>query len=148
MHIYIINGPNLNMLGVRESEHYGTLTYGELTEIIENTVKQLGMKATIVQSNYEGKIVEIIQQAVINNVDGIIINPAAFSHYSVAIHDALKCFNNPKIEVHLSDVKNREPFRQILITAKASDAMISGEGYLGYVMAIEEMKRRIDAKKN
>ncbi len=146
MNIYIINGPNLNMLGIREPEHYGTFSYGDLTEVIEKRVKQLDMKATIVQSNYEGKIVEIIQQAVLKEVDGIIINPAAFSHYSVAIHDALKCFTGPKIEVHLSDVTNREAFRKILITAKACDQVISGEGYMGYLMALDKIKESLNER--
>ncbi len=148
MHIYIINGPNLNMLGVREPEHYGTFSYGDLTKKIEVHANKLGMKTTIMQSNYEGEIVEMIQRATQAGVDGIVINPAAFSHYSIAILDALLCFSGPKIEVHLSDVENREDFRRVLITAKASDVMISGQAYRGYLAALDEMKRRLNEKRN
>lgn len=143
MHTIIINGPNLNMLGMREKEHYGEFTYKDLTETIQKHVKLLGMSATIAQSNHEGKIVELIQQATIKNVDAIIINPAGFSHYSIAIHDALKCFNGLKIEVHLSDIKKREAFRQVLITAQACDAIVSGKGQEGYLIALDEVKRRL-----
>lgn len=148
MHIYIINGPNLNMLGARESEHYGTKTYKEMTSILENHCQENEIVSTIFQSNYEGEIVELIQQAAIKKIDAIVINPAAYSHYSIAILDALNIFNGFKVEVHLSDVLNRESYRKVLMTANGVDMVISNEGIDGYVRAINEIKRRIDEKED
>ncbi len=146
MHIYVINGPNLNLLGARENEHYGTKTYKELELLINDFCQENEIINTIFQSNHEGEIVDLIQQAVINNIDAIVINPAAYSHYSIAIMDALKIFKGCIIEVHLSDVLNRESYRQVLMTANAADRVISNYGFEGYIMAINEIKRRINER--
>ncbi len=147
MKIYIINGPNLNLLGIREKEHYGSLDYKQLELEIKDYTNKLAINSTIRQSNYEGEIVEFIHEAITEAYDGIIINPAAYSHTSIAILDALKCFTGPKIEVHLSDVLNRETFRRQLITANACDTMISGLGSKGYIKAISQIKKRLDNEK-
>lgn len=144
MNIYIINGPNLNLLGIREPEHYGSIKYQDLCTNLTSTSNNLKMNSTIRQSNYEGEIVEFIHEAIRVEYDGIIINPAAYSHTSIAILDALKCFAGPIIEVHMSDVSNRESFRQTLITKQASDEMISGHGVEGYIKALELMKGWLD----
>ncbi len=144
MNIYIINGPNLNLLGLREPAHYGKETYEMLCQKITDKANNLKLNSTILQSNYEGQIVEFIHEAITKQVDGIIINPAAYSHTSIAIYDALLCYQGMIIEVHLSDVKNRESFRQTLISAMAADMVITGEGTSGYLRAIEEIKVRLE----
>ncbi|MDP0489233.1 MAG: type II 3-dehydroquinate dehydratase, partial [Fusobacterium sp. JB020] len=116
MKILVINGPNINMLGVREENIYGKEDYNFLCELIEKKSKELNIEVEIKQSNYEGEIVEIIQKAY-NNVDGIVINPAAYTHYSIAILDALKAVNIPTIEVHISNIHKREKMRHTSITA-------------------------------
>lgn len=143
MKVYVINGPNLNMLGLREPSIYGAHSYEQLVNLIEKKVKSLKMKTTIFQSNYEGRIVEIIQQAILDDIDAIIINPAAYSHYSIAILDALKAFNGYKVEVHLSDVSKRERFRQIMMTAQGVDEVISGQGFNGYLLALDKVKNKL-----
>ncbi len=144
MNIYIINGPNLNLLGLREPAHYGKDTYEMLCQKIKNEANNLKLNSTILQSNYEGQIVEFIHEAIRKQVDGIIINPAAYSHTSIAIYDALLCYQGIIIEVHLSDVKKREPFRQTLISAMAADMVIIGHGTSGYLEAMEEIKMRLE----
>ncbi len=144
MNIYIINGPNLNLLGLREQAHYGKETYEMLCQIITDKANNLNLNSTILQSNYEGQIVEFIHEAISKQIDGIIINPAAYSHTSIAIYDALLCYQGVIIEVHLSDVKKREAFRQTLISAMAADMIITGEGTSGYLRAIEEIKVRLE----
>ena len=116
--ILVINGPNLNMLGIREPEIYGHRTYDDLVDYITESVRALGAEATVVQSNYEGEIVTAIQSAY-GKYDGIIINPAAYTHTSIAILDAVKAVGLPTVEVHLSDIHAREEFRRVSVTAPA-----------------------------
>ena len=136
MKLLILNGPNLNMLGIREKHIYGTATYADLTAFIEKKAKELGVEAEIFQSNHEGALVDKIQEAY-GAVDGIVINPAAYTHTSVAILDALKAVSIPAVEVHLSDVTRREPFRQISYAGMACKAHFIGLGFEGYARAME-----------
>lgn len=140
--IAIINGPNLNMLGHREPEHYTTLTYEQLIDYIKNNNQ--GFTLEFFQSNHEGDIVDFLNKISMEDYDGLVINPAAYSHTSIAIRDALNIFKRPKVEVHLSDVKNRELFRQTLITAEACDHIISNHQEEGYVRALEYIKRQLN----
>ena len=136
MKLLIINGPNLNLLGLREPEIYGKATYRDLCRLIKKTCTELGVDYEIYQSNHEGAIVDKIQDA-FSTVDGIVINPAAYTHTSVAILDALKAVAIPTIEVHLSDISTREEFRRhSYITPIAIDT-VTGLGFDGYVKAIK-----------
>lgn len=123
------------MLGMREKDIYGEMTYSELCSYIENSAKELGAILDIVQSNSEGEIVDFIQNAY-GKYDGIIINPGAYTHYSLAIYDALKCMAIPVIEVHISNIYSREEFRRKSVTAPACIGQITGLGYYGYVLGI------------
>lgn len=134
--ILILNGPNLNMLGVREPEIYGTQTLDDIEKMCRAKAKELGLKITFLQSNYEGELVECIQRAR-GAFDGIVINAAAYTHTSVAIHDALKIFGGPVVEVHLSDPKTREPFRHHSYITPLAAAVIAGKGAAGYEEALE-----------
>ena len=136
MKLLIINGPNLNMLGIREPDIYGRETYRGLCEYIENHAKTLNVEVDIYQSNSEGDIVARIQQAY-GHVDGIVINPAAYTHTSVAILDALKAVAIPAVEVHLSDINQREDFRHISYAGMACEAHYVGLGFEGYTRAME-----------
>lgn len=136
--ILILNGPNLNMLGVREPEIYGAQTLRDIEKLCRAKAKALGLKITFLQSNHEGELVEWIQQAR-GAFDGIVINAAAYTHTSVAIHDALKIFGGPIIEVHLSDPKTREPFRHHSYIAPLAAAVIAGKGAAGYEEALEKL---------
>ncbi len=136
MKLLIINGPNLNMLGIREPDIYGRETYRGLCEYIENHAKTLDVEVDIYQSNSEGDIVTRIQQAY-GHVDGIVINPAAYTHTSVAILDALKAVAIPAVEVHLSDINQREDFRHISYAGMACEAHYVGLGFEGYTRAME-----------
>lgn len=136
MKILVINGPNLNMLGIREPAVYGKETYGDLVAFIEKTAKNLGVEAEVYQSNSEGDIVTKIQEAY-GTKDGIVINPAAYTHTSVAILDALKAVSIPTVEVHLSDVTKREDFRQISFVRLAAEKTYMGLGFEGYKKAME-----------
>lgn len=142
MNILVINGPNLNMLGIREPDIYGKETYGALIEKIENyaSVNNIGIKCF--QSNHEGDLVDVIQSAY-GVFDGIVINPGAYTHTSVAILDALKAVAIPTVEVHISDVDSREEFRQISYVRLACFETISGKGTDGYLLAIDALKRKI-----
>ncbi len=135
MQLMVINGPNLNKLGSRDPEQYGKGSYMELLEMVEGKSNEK-ISIRCFQSNSEGKIIDLIQQAG-EDYDGIVINPGAYSHYSYAIMDALADVKIPKVEVHISDVRNREDFRSILITAMSCDKMISGHGFDGYLEAID-----------
>ncbi len=135
--ILIINGPNLNMLGRRDKKHYGNLTLKEINSLIKNGNKDLKFK--FFQSNYEGKIVTVIQKS-LNKFDAIVINPGAFTHTSVAIHDALEMFNGPIIEVHLSDVDNREDYRKINYIRPLSTKVFSAKFENSYLEAINYLK--------
>ena len=136
MKILVINGPNLNMLGVREPQIYGNQNYQDLCEMINKHCKEKGIEVEIFQSNHEGVIVDKIQSAY-NVFDGIVINPAAYTHTSVAILDALKAVNIPAVEVHISDVDSREDFRQISFVRNYCFKTISGKGFEGYLEAID-----------
>lgn len=135
MKILVINGPNINMLGIREPEIYGAKTYQELTEFIESAFLEAGVEGQIFQSNHEGDIIDRIQQAY-GDTDGIVINPAAYTHTSIAILDALKAVGIPAVEVHLSDVDSREEFRKMSYVSLAAERVIKGRGFEGYREAI------------
>lgn len=135
MKLLVINGPNLNMLGIREPEIYGRQTYGDLEEYIRTAFAEAGVTGEIWQSNHEGAIVDKIQEAY-GVYDGIVINPAAYTHTSVAILDALKAVGIPTVEVHLSDVNAREEFRRISYVSLAAAKTIKGDGFDGYREAI------------
>jgi len=136
MKIRVINGPNLNMLGIREPEIYGRETYADLTSFILRGAAELGVQAEVFQSNHEGVLVEYIQQA-LGKADAIVINPAAYTHTSVAILDALKAVGLPAVEVHLSDVQAREEFRRVSYSSRACVAVVAGLGFEGYKKAME-----------
>ena len=136
MKILVINGPNINMLGVREPEIYGTSTYSDLIVFIEKAAFRLGVEVAFFQSNHEGAIVDAIQEAY-GTYDGIVINPAAYTHTSVAILDALKSVGIPAVEVHISDVREREDFGQISYVRAACVATVMGKGFDGYAEAME-----------
>ena len=137
MKLLVINGPNLNMLGIREKNIYGAETYEDLKKLIEKTFAEKGIEGEIYQSNHEGDLVDRIQQAYFDGTTGIVINPAAYTHTSVAILDALKAVSLPAVEVHISDVKEREAFRQVSYAGKACVKTIMGKGFQGYVEAIQ-----------
>ena len=143
MKIWIINGPNLNMLGIREPGIYGRETYADLCRYIREKAEELGVETEIFQSNHEGELVTIIQQA-LGQADAIVINPAAYTHTSVAILDALKAVNLPAAEVHLSDVTKRESFRQISYAGMACRAHLIGLGFEGYFRAMQAMKKAVE----
>ncbi|MBE6989373.1 MAG: type II 3-dehydroquinate dehydratase [Ruminococcaceae bacterium] len=136
MHILVINGPNLNMLGIREPDVYGRTTYTQLCSRIEDHAVLRGVSVEIYQSNHEGDLVDRIQAAY-GRADGIVINPAAYTHTSVALLDALKAVALPAVEVHLSRVEERESFRQISYVRAACLATITGHGIDGYLEAID-----------
>ena len=136
MKILVLNGPNLNMLGIREPEIYGKQDYAALVEFIHTASQELGCDVEVRQSNHEGVLVEWIQEAY-GNFDGIVINPAAYTHTSVAILDALKAVGLPAVEVHLSDISQRESFRQISYAGMACRETFKGLGFEGYRQAIK-----------
>jgi len=136
MNILVINGPNINMLGIREPGIYGQNSYEELLKLLDDTAKQEQISITHYQSNHEGDLVDKIQWAY-GRIDGIVINPAAYTHTSVAILDALKAVGIPAVEVHISDVDSRESFRQISYAGLACCKTIKGHGFAGYREAIE-----------
>ena len=138
MKILVMNGPNINMLGLREKNIYGDQSYEALLEYIRKAADELGVEVSFYQSNHEGDLVDEIQKAY-KVVDGIVINPAAYTHTSVAIADALKAVSIPYVEVHISDVSKREDFRQISYIRKAAKATIAGYGFEGYKMALEKL---------
>ena len=139
MNLLVLNGPNLNMLGIREPGIYGSSTYADLLALIEETADRLGVHAVCYQSNHEGDLVDKIQWAY-GRIDGIVINPAAYTHTSVAILDALKAVSIPAVEVHISDVDSREDFRQISYAGKACVKTIKGHGLEGYREAVLYLK--------
>ena len=135
MKIAVIQGPNLNMLGIREQHIYGPMSLDQIHEQLKNAAAQNGVEVEFFQSNLEGEIVDRIQEC-LGTVDGIMINPAAYSHTSIAIKDALSAVNMPVVEVHISNIYKREEFRQKSITAGASTGVISGFGPFGYHMGL------------
>lgn len=139
---YVLNGPNLNMLGIREPQHYGTDTYEALVNMLNERAHTLGVELVIFQSNHEGALVDKIQEAYFKGADGIIINPAAYTHTSVALLDALKATSLPTVEVHISRVEEREDFRQISYVRRAAIATVSGHGLNGYLEALDILTER------
>ena len=144
MRILVINGPNLNMLGIREPDIYGKTTYSDLCAMIEDHAKKTGVEVTLYQSNHEGDLVDQIQEAY-GTIDGVVINPGAYTHTSVAILDALKAVAIPAVEVHISDVDAREEFRQISYVRSACFATISGHGVNGYLEAMDLLRDRYES---
>ena len=136
MKILVVNGPNLNMLGIREPDHYGKESYADLVEKIDRHCKAKGIEVVQFQSNHEGDLVDKIQSAY-NNADGIVINPGAYTHTSIAILDAVKAVGVPTVEVHISKVEKREDFRQISYVRLACVKTITGHGTNGYIEAID-----------
>ena len=142
MKLLVINGPNLNFLGIREKEVYGTQDYQYLLSMIKEKGEQVGCEIEVFQSNHEGAIIDRIQEAYFDRTKGIVINPGAYTHYSYAIHDALASIQGlPKIEIHISDITKREDFRKVSVTAPACDGQIYGHGLEEYCMAIDEVLR-------
>ena len=141
MKILVINGPNINMLGIREPDIYGKQTFADLLALIDKTALDEGLEITQFQSNHEGAIVDKIQESY-GKIDGIVINPAAYTHTSVAILDALKAVGIPAVEVHISDVDAREPFRQISYPGMYCEKAIKGQGLDGYRQAIVYLKEK------
>ena len=146
MKILVINGPNLNMLGIREPGIYGKNTFADLLRLLDETASAEGLEVEQYQSNHEGDLVDKIQWAY-GKVDGIVINPAAYTHTSVAILDALKAVALPAVEVHLSDVSERETFRHISYPAMACIAQIKGKGFAGYEEAILLLKEYVQGRR-
>lgn len=142
MKILVINGPNLNFLGIREKSVYGNQDYNYLLEMIENKAKETGNDITVFQSNHEGAIIDRIQEAYFDGTEGIVINPGAYTHYSYAIRDALASITVPKVEIHISDITKREEFRKVSVTAPVCDKQIYGQGLLGYLQAIDFILER------
>ena len=142
MKILVINGPNINMLGIREPGIYGKNTFADLLQLLDNTAKELDIEIEQYQSNHEGCLVDKIQWA-FGKVDGIVINPAAYTHTSVAILDAMKAVSIPAVEVHISDVDSREAFRQISYAGLACCKTIKGHGLEGYREAILYLKEKL-----
>ena len=142
MNILVINGPNLNMLGIREPALYGTDTYAALCEKITAYCAQKGVAVSFYQSNHEGSLVDRIQEAYSDGTDGIVINPAAYTHTSIALLDAVKAVGIPTVEVHISKVEEREDFRQVSYIRQACIATITGKGFDGYLEAIDKLMEK------
>ncbi len=146
MKILVINGPNLNMLGIREPDIYGSKTYDDLIKKIKAFCDEEKIEVGFVQSNHEGDLVDAIQRAYFDKTDGIVINPAAYTHTSVALLDALKAVSIPAVEVHISDVNAREEFRRVSFVRKACIATVSGQGFDGYITAIRLLQGHTESK--
>lgn len=137
MKLLVINGPNLNFLGIREKQVYGTQDYDYLLNLIAEKGQKAGCTIEVFQSNHEGAIIDRIQDAYFDGTEGIVINPGAYTHYSYAIRDALASITVPKVEVHISNIMEREDFRKVSVTAPVCDKQIYGEGLNGYLTAID-----------
>lgn len=135
MKILVLNGPNINMVGIREPGIYGKQTFADLLQLLDDTAKELGVEFEQFQSNHEGALVDKIQESY-GKADGIVINPAAYTHTSVAILDALKAVSIPAVEVHISDVDTREPFRQVSYAGMYCEKTVKGQGLQGYAVAM------------
>ena len=142
MKILVINGPNLNMLGIRQPEIYGRTTYEDLKAMISAEAEQLGVAVDFFQSNHEGALVDAIQQAYFDRVDGIVINPGAYTHTSVALLDAVKAVSIPTVEVHISDPETREEFRHVSYIRAACVATVKGRGLEGYLEALRLLTKK------
>ena len=141
MNVFVVNGPNLNLLGEREPEIYGRLTLAELEARIRARAKELGLIVRFYQSNHEGRLIDRLHR-MRHWADAVIINPAGLTHYSIALRDAIAAIEKPTIEVHLSDTKSREPFRATSVTADVCVAQISGLGVDSYLQALERLAER------
>jgi 3-dehydroquinate dehydratase-2 len=137
MKILVINGPNINFLGIREKSIYGAQDYDSLLQMIADKGQDTGSVIEVFQSNHEGAIIDRIQDSYFDGTEAIVINPGAYTHYSYAIRDALESIVVPKIEIHISDITKREEFRKISVTAPVCDKQIYGQGLKGYLMAID-----------
>ena len=144
MKIFVINGPNINMLGVREQDFYGQQSYDDLLKLVRKFAQKNGIATEFYQSNHEGDLVDKIQEAYYKNYDGIVINPAAYTHTSIAILDALKAVPIPAVEVHLSDINKRELFRKKSFISEVCIKTIVGKGFNGYLDAIYLLKERYE----
>ena len=146
MKILILNGPNLNMLGIREPAVYGNSSYQDLINLVSTHAQSLGVEVCFAQSNHEGVLVDEIQKAYFEGIDGIVFNPAAYTHTSIAIADALKAVGIPTVEVHISRVEEREAYRQISYVREVAIATLSGKGFLGYTEGLGILKQYIENK--
>lgn len=147
MKILVINGPNINFLGIREKNVYGNMNYKDVCEYINKESEKLSLEVEIVQSNIEGEIINFIQDAY-GKYDGMVINPGAYTHYSYAIFDAIKSVSLPTIEVHISNIHTREEFRHKSVTAPACIGQICGLGIYGYILALQALKLRNEENPN
>ena len=143
MKVLVLNGPNINFLGIREPEIYGKTTYSQLVEKVSAYAGELGIEVSFFQSNHEGALVDAIQGAYYDKIDGIVFNPAAYTHTSIALLDALKAVGIPTVEVHLSKVEAREDFRQISYVGMYAQKTITGLGVDGYLQALDFLKDSI-----
>ncbi len=148
MKFYIMNGPNLNMLGIREPDHYGRTTYADLCEMIREHCEKKGIEAVLYQSNHEGDLVDKIQEAYFEGADGIVINPGAYTHTSIALLDAVKSTSLPTVEIHISALETREAFRQLSFIREACIETITGEGVNGYLHAIDDLYNYLRKESN
>ena len=145
MKIMVLNGPNINFLGIREKEVYGSQNYEEMCQYIKRNIKK-EIELEIYQSNIEGELINLIQKAYFDKFDGIVINPGAYTHTSIALYDAIKSVNIPTVEVHISNIHKREEFRHKSFTAAACIGQICGLGSDGYILAIEFLYKKITNK--
>ena len=142
MKLFIINGPNLDMLGIREPRIYGKESYTDLENYLRQSAKELGLEIEIFQSNHEGALIDALQQAHMDKLDGVVFNPGGYTHTSVALHDAIASIAPPVVEVHFSNIQSREGYRHVSYTAPACLGQIAGFGKQGYVLALEALLRR------
>jgi len=145
MKILVINGPNLNFLGIREKAVYGNQDYDYLLQMIAKKAEETGSKIEVFQSNHEGAIIDRIQDSYFDGTQGLVINPGAYTHYSYAIRDALASITVPKVEIHISDIAKREEFRRNSVTKDACDIQIYGQGLEGYLQAIDFVIQKAQA---
>lgn len=144
--IYVINGPNLNMLGIREPDQYGSESYASLIDMLKSHSEKTGYELVAYQSNHEGDLVDKIQEAYFRKADGIVINPGAYTHTSIALLDAIKATKLPTVEVHISKVEERENFRQVSYVRLAAIKTITGHGLKGYIEAVDYLLEAIENK--
>ncbi|MDI3472333.1 MAG: 3-dehydroquinate dehydratase [Thermotogaceae bacterium] len=140
MKFAVINGPNLNMLGIRDKNVYGSKSYYDLMNLINNWASEKGVELITFQSNHEGEIIDFLQR---EHFDGLVINPGALTHYSYSLRDALEILKIPKVEVHISNIHKREEFRRKSVTAEVCDGQITGLGIVGYVLALEYLYQKV-----
>ena len=142
MKILVINGPNINFLGIREKGVYGTVDYNGLLEMIAQKGEEENCEIEVFQSNHEGALIDRIQDSYFDGTEGIVINPGAYTHYSYAIRDALASITVPKVEIHIPDITKREDFRKVSVTKEVCDTQIYGKGLEGYLMAIDYLLKK------